>query len=102
MKSIYVGIDISKNTLDFCIKSSNGISFQKIDNKIRNIRKLLKTLVKMNVKVFIAMENTGYYNYNLYQVLESFDFNVYVLDPSISKEVFGLFVVKMTRWMPRE
>lgn len=90
MKSIYVGIDISKNTLDFCIKSSDGLSFQKIDNKIRNIRKLLKTLVKMNVKVFIAMENTGYYNYNLYQVLESFDFNVYVLDPKHIKRSIGL------------
>ena len=59
MKSIYVGIDISKNTLDFCIKSSNGISFQKIDNKIRNIRmyaslktELFRSVIILNFKQY--------------------------------------------------
>ena len=90
MKSIYVGIDISKNTLDFCVRSSGVASFHKIGNKTKSIRKLLKSIAKIDSKAFIAMENTGYYNYNLYQTLKDFDFNVYVIDPKHIKRSIGL------------
>src|SRR5690606_40417184 len=48
------------------------------------------SIAKVDDKAFIAMENTGYHNHNLYQVLESFDFNVYVVDPKHIKRSIGL------------
>lgn len=90
MKRIYVGIDISKSTLDFCVESDEQLSFYKIDNKVKSIQKLLKNIAKENPKAFIAMENTGYYNYNLYETLENFSFNVYVVDPKHIKRSIGL------------
>ena len=90
MKSIYVGIDISKNSLDFCLKSEQGESFFKIENKTNAIRKLLKSFTKQNSEAFIAMENTGFYNFNLYTVLEEFNFKVFVVDPKHIKRSIGL------------
>lgn len=90
MKRIYVGIDISKNTLDFCVKTSEEKAFYKIDNTVRSIRKLLKNIAKQDDEAFIAMENTGHYNYQLYEVLKDFDFNVYVIDAKHIKRSIGL------------
>ncbi len=90
MKSIYVGIDISKNTLDICIRKANQDAYHKIKNEISSIRKLLKALENQDNQVFVAMENTGYYNFNLYEVLAEFDFNTYVLDPKHIKRSIGI------------
>lgn len=90
MKNVYVGIDISKATLDFCVKGPNKISFHKIKNKAAAIGKLLKTIKEIDPQAYICMENTGYYNFNLYQVLEKFDFKTYVIDPKHIKRSIGL------------
>ncbi|WP_394907514.1 IS110 family transposase [uncultured Mesonia sp.] len=90
MKSIYVGIDISKKTLDFCVQNQGDLDYFKIPNKVKSIQKLLKNLAKIDPNTYIAMENTGYYNYNLYEVLEGFDFRVYVVDPKHIKRSIGL------------
>lgn len=90
MKSIYVGIDISKNTLDICVRKANQDSYHKIKNEISSIRKLLKSIKRLDKQAFIAMENTGYYNFNLYEVLAEFDFNTYVLDPKHIKRSIGI------------
>lgn len=90
MKRIYVGIDISKETLDLCIKRENTFSFKNIKNRVKAIEKLLKTLKKEGKEVFIAMENTGHYNFNLYDVLEHFNFKVFVIDPKHLKRSIGL------------
>lgn len=90
MKSIYVGIDISKNTLDICVRMANQDSFHKIKNEISSIRKLLKSIKRLDKQAFIAMENTGYYNFNLYEVLAGFDFKTYVVDPKHIKRSIGM------------
>lgn len=90
MKSIYVGIDVSKRTLDFCLKGPNGEQYFKIDNTVKSIKKLFQKLNKVDDQAYVAMENTGHYNHHLYRVLAKFNFNVYVIDPKHIKRSIGL------------
>ncbi len=90
MKRIFVGIDVSKRTLDFCIKSPDGVQYFKIDNNVKSIRKLFQELKKVDGQALVAMENTGHYNHQLYRVLAKFSFNVYVVDPKHIKRSIGL------------
>lgn len=90
MKSIFVGIDVSKRTLDVCVKGSGKEQFFKIENKSSSIKNLFKELSKVDSCVVIAMENTGHYNHQLYKVLPNFNFTVYVVDPKHIKRSIGL------------
>lgn len=77
MESIIIGIDISKKTLDICVKKANTINYYVIANEVREIKKFFKAY--RQEKLVIAMENTGRYNWNLFEVLEGFEFKVYML-----------------------
>jgi transposase len=88
MKNIIIGIDISKKTLDICIKENQSVKHLNIDNKVPTIRRFLKAY--SNEDVLIAMENTGRYNWNLFEVLESFKFKVFVISPLHLKKSIGL------------
>lgn len=90
MKSIYVGIDISKATLDFCVMEPEKVTYHNIKNKVTAIRKLFKSIAKLDPEAFICMENTGYYNFNLYEVLKKSSFKTYVIDPKHIKRSIGL------------
>jgi len=90
MKSIYLGVDISKKTLDICLVDQDSESFSTIDNTVRSIRKFFEGIALIDKQAFIAMENTGLYNYNLYEVLKDFHFKVYVIDPKHIKRSIGL------------
>lgn len=90
MKSIFVGVDVSKCTLDFCVMEPEKTSYHKIKNKEEVIGKLFKSIGKSGLEVFICMENTGYYNFNLYEVLKGFNFKTYVVDPKHIKRSIGL------------
>ncbi len=90
MKSIYVGIDVSKRTLDFCLKGPDGEQYFKIENKPTSIKKLFQKLNQIDSEAFVAMENTGHYNHKLYRVLANYNFNVYVVDPKHIKRSIGL------------
>lgn len=90
MKSIYLGIDISKKTLDICILNQGVSTFDKITNTTNRISKFFKKLAKQYTDVYVAMENTGYYNDPLYQVLQHTSFKVYVIDPRHIKRSIGL------------
>lgn len=88
MKNIIIGIDISKKTLDICIKENQSVRYLNIENKVQVIKRFLKTYTKDDV--LIAMENTGRYNWNLFEVLEAFAFKVYVISPLHLKKSIGL------------
>lgn len=90
MKSIYVGIDVSKRTLDICLKVLDGEQYLKIENKISSIKKVFRKLDQVDSEVVVAMENTGHYNHQLYRVLSNYNFNVYVVDPKHIKRSIGL------------
>lgn len=90
MEKIVIGIDISAKTLDICIKKSNDYSFEVIDNDSKAIKIFFKKIQKTYSEIVVSMENTGRYNWNLYQALESFNFKVFVLNPLHLKKSLGL------------
>ena len=77
--SIFIGIDISKNSLDICRFSSEDtdkITHQKIGNTPKEIKKYLKSIEVENA--IFCMEDTGVYGMYLHKVLteHSADFAV--------------------------
>lgn len=88
MKKVVIGIDISSKTLDICLKQGGQVSYSIIDNEVRSIKSFFKKYAKE--EVVVAMENTGRYNWNLLEVLPSFDFEVYVISPLHLKRSTGL------------
>lgn len=88
MKNIIIGIDISKKTLDVCVKEGQSISYLTIENKTRAIKGFLKGYTQRNV--VIAMENTGRYNWALLEALEPLAFKVYVVSPLHLKKSIGI------------
>ncbi|NJB83752.1 IS110 family RNA-guided transposase [Wenyingzhuangia aestuarii] len=79
MQNIIIGIDISSKTLDICLKQEKLIEYYKIENTQKSIRKFFKSY--QEEKLIVAMENTGRYNWELYDVLPEFNFTVFVINP---------------------
>lgn len=90
METIFLGIDVSKSTLDICLdENSIKHSFQ-IGNTVKQIRIFFSKYSKYGNNLIIGMENTGLYNFNLYEVLADFKFKVFVVDPRHIKRSIGL------------
>lgn len=90
MKKTAIGIDISSKTLDICVKSELGEEFFVIENEISAIKKFLKPFRKTKHEIVLGMENTGRYNWNLYEVLENFKGLVFVINPLHLSKSLGL------------
>ncbi|HMR81534.1 MAG TPA: IS110 family transposase [Niabella sp.] len=90
MEKIFIGIDVSKETLDICIKTENTFKFEKIENNVRSVKNFFKRFKSQEDKVIISMENTGRYNTYLYDVLGKLCFSVYVVNPLHIKKSIGL------------
>lgn len=90
MKKIIIGIDISAETLDVCVKKENSKEFIQIENSVNTIKKFLTNYNKDASKTIVSMENTGRYNWNLYEVLEKMEFEVFVIHPFHLKKSLGL------------
>ena len=88
MKKITIGIDISSKTLDICLQKDGKTSVVKIANDVKAINSFFKKLAKE--EVVIAMENTGRYNWQLYEALPRFNFEVYVISALHLKKSMGL------------
>ena len=82
-----VGIDVSKSSLDIFIFNNGSREHLKIDNCVKAIQKFIDTLPSSSI---VAMENTGRYNWYLYEVLAQFSLSVYVLNPLHLKKSMGL------------
>ena len=79
MQNIIIGIDIGSKTLDICVKELENVEHFCIENTQKEIKKFFKSYSKQ--KLIVAMENTGRYNWNLYEVLENTDFKIYIINP---------------------
>ena len=88
MKSI-IGIDISSKTLDICVKMNSKTEYYSIENQQSTIKAFFKRYQR-HQEVIVAMENTGRYNWNLFEVLPNFSFRVYVISPLHLKKSLGL------------
>lgn len=83
-----VGIDVSNATLDICVSSSSGQRSYIINNDIKAISKFFKTYE--HEILLIGMENTGRYNWALYEVLKDLRHKVFVVSPLHLKKSMGL------------
>lgn len=90
MKNIFIGIDVSNKTLDISIKENNSTTFCTIENSISSCKKFFNKFKNSCGSTYVAMENTGRYNYNLYEALEQFSFLVYIINPIHMKKSLGL------------
>ena len=90
MEKIFIGIDVSKESLDICIKKGTDFSFEKIDNTVSAVNRFVKQFKKEQDGIVLAMENTGRYNVHLYEVLEHLTWSVYVVSPLHIKKSIGL------------
>lgn len=88
MKKIIIGIDISSKTLDICLQNGDSTEHLSIANQVKAIHVFLKKFV--NQQVIVAMENTGRYNWQLYEALHKYDFQVYVISALHLKKSMGL------------
>ncbi|MBI1286106.1 MAG: transposase [Flavobacteriales bacterium] len=86
---VFVGVDISKKTLDISLGSDGNYDDHRIDNTTGSIRKFFKK--HLNEGFFIiGMENTGRYNWPLLSVLSDHCFKVFVINPLHISKSLGL------------
>ena len=88
-KSIFIGIDVSKSTLDICTLSKDA-SYMTIDNNRKSIEKFKKTHLSEQVQYHICIENTGKYGWLLMDLLSKEDHFFYVINPIHLKKSLGL------------
>lgn len=91
-KQIFIGIDISKVTLDICVLNDEKTASFCIKNQPRVIRTFFAKVHKQNpdVRLFVCMESTGYYNWPCYEGLDGMGLNLYVINPLHLKRSMGL------------
>jgi transposase len=83
-----VGIDVSSATLDVCVVNSKGQHSFVIKNEAAAICKFFRAY--NNECLIIGMENTGRYNWALYEVLKDMNHRVFVIHPLHLKKSMGL------------
>ncbi|UZO80417.1 IS110 family transposase [Aquimarina sp. ERC-38] len=88
MKNIFIGIDVSKKNVDISTFKDQTYTSEVVVNKTKELTKFFKQFT--NQKVLVAMENTGRYNFPLYEALAGFEFDVYVVHPIHIKRSIGL------------
>lgn len=88
MKKIIIGIDISSKTLDICLQTQDASEHFTIVNQVKAIHTFFKKLA--GEAVIVAMENTGRYNWQLYEALPAYNFEVYVIPALHLKKSLGL------------
>lgn len=87
-KKIYIGIDVSSATLDICARVDKTQESLTISNEVRAIKAFFKNYAKYDL--VIGMENTGRYNWQLYEVLAGTKHLVFVINPIHLKKSLGL------------
>jgi transposase len=82
-----VGIDVSSATLDICVSNENGQHSFVINNDVKAIDKFFKAY---KASLIIGMENTGRYNWALYEALKETIHRIFVISPLHLKRSMGL------------
>lgn len=85
----FIGIDVSKLTLDICILTDQENSFV-IKNTKREILKFFKTHLKEIHLSYVCIENTGKYSWLLMELLPELNCKFYVVNPLHLKRSMGL------------
>jgi len=86
----FIGIDVSKHTLDICVLSETTVSLV-IKNTKHAITKFFTNLLKDNsFPCHVCCENTGKYSWMLMEVLAEMECDFYVVNPLHLKRSLGL------------
>lgn len=88
MEKTFIGIDVSSKQLDICVLTQGEKHSFVIKNTVLAITRFFKEFNQETV--FLAMENTGRYNWSLYEALSSFKGHIYVVAPLHLKRSMGL------------
>ena len=91
MNKQMVGIDISKEKLDFCALNRAEVKViqrGELDNEAKAIKKWLKQFDPNELE--FALEHTGHYGALLIQLLDEKDFSFFVLNPLELKRSLGI------------
>jgi transposase len=91
-EQVFIGIDVSKATLDVCTLTENGLKHDQIANTAKPIKSYFKKLKKeLNYEEYlVCMENTGQYNWPFYEALEHLDVKLYVVNALHLKRSMGM------------
>lgn len=95
MKKYFIGIDISKQKLDVCVRDSQSIIYEcQFHNSKKTLPKSLTSLI-LRVKsdtteVMVCCEYTGMYVYPLIQSCKELDIDLWTEDPTQIKYSFGI------------
>ncbi len=81
---LWIGIDVSKDTLDICVLSQNKTESKKINNQISEIKRFFNK--EMYKNAHIVMEATGVYHNKLVIILTELKNNFSVVNPLIIKK----------------
>lgn len=76
---ITIGVDVSKNYLDFYETKKN--THHKIENTEKAISKHLSTYIGLEEEIRLVMESTGTYQNKLQRIGNQLGFSVYVVNP---------------------
>lgn len=89
---IFIGADISKESIDFVEKKNPENLHVKCTNHVKSLRKYMKGMIRKNPNaiIYLAMENTGRYNWPLYLSLRGLDIKTYVIPALHLKRSMGL------------
>lgn len=104
---LYIGIDVSKDKHDICIKSNDGNVLKRfqIKNTDRDLNKLYTTVDKLksnageNTDVFFGMEATGVYCFPLYSALKRDKYPVKLYNP-IQTNAYRKMEIRKTKTDP--
>ena len=90
-EELFIGIDVSKLTLDVCLMGSSTKSLQ-IVNTASSIKKLMKQVMTGNPKtaIYVCIENTGKYSWRLMEIMPEYEVKFYVVNPLHLKRSLGL------------
>lgn len=93
--NFFVGIDVSKETLDFCLviqgKYFSSFTSKNTPPEITNsIEKLIKEQKIVGQETVFCLEHTGIYSYHLCAVLQELGFSIWLEHPTQIKLSMGL------------
>lgn len=83
--TVYVGADISKDTIDISYHSGNQLIVSKIPNEPKQIKKFVKKMqVEKGAVLHFILESTGYYSQTLYTTLRDMGIRFTQVNPRFS------------------
>jgi len=94
----FIGIDVSKNSFNYCVVDSQQDTVEKGDCKMNEEGfQLFKEVVLRNDNAVIALESTGSYHVNILSFIASFKKEVCLINPVLIKKFIQTISLRKTK-----